>query len=98
MQKVTNKTLLNLITICILTIVPFLKFFSMNLELFGLMNNYDFINPAVVLYVSIPFLIFIYIKDIIDKKRKLNIYDYLFYILIVIGIISTIFSINKKKS
>ena len=96
MQKVTNKTLLNLITICILTIVPFLKFFSMNLELFGLMNNYDFINPAVVLYVSIPFLIFIYIKDIIDKKRKLNIYDYLFYILIVIGIISTIFSINKK--
>ena len=96
MQKVTNKTLLNITTICILIIVPFLKFFSMNLEMSGLMNNYDFINPAVVLYVSIPGLIFIYIKDIIDKKRKPDIFDYLFYILVIIGFISIIFSINKN--
>ena len=62
------------------------------------MNNYDFINPAIILYVSVPFLIFVYIKDIVDKKRKLDIYDYLFYILVIVGIVSCIFSIDKMIS
>lgn len=96
MEKVTNKKILKLVTLCILLIVPFLKFFSMNLEMFEIMNNYDFINPAIVLYISVPFLLFIYIKDIIDKKRKLDIYDYLFYILVIASIISIFFSINKN--
>ena len=96
MNKITNKDVLKLVTLCILIIVPFLKFFSMNLEMFGGINNYDNINPAIILYVANPFLIFIYIKDIINKKRKLDIYDYLFYILIITGIISVIFSIDKN--
>lgn len=95
MEKITNKTLLHITTLCILLIVPFLKFFSMNLEMFNLLNNYDNINPAIILYISIPVLIFIYIKDII-KKRKLDIYDYLFYVLVIIGVISIIFSIDKN--
>ena len=98
MEKITNKKILTIFTLCILIIVPFLKFFSMNLEMFGLISNYDFINPAIILYVSVPFLIFIYIKDIVDKKRKLDIYDYLFYLLIVIGTLSCIFSIDKMIS
>ena len=96
MEKYDNKKMLNIVTFCILLIVPFLKFFSMNLEMFVLMKNYDNINPAIILYISIPFLIFIYIKDIIDKKRKLDIFDYIFYLLIVTGIISVIFSIDKS--
>lgn len=95
MEKTINKKILNIITLCILILVPFLKFFSMNLEVFGILNNYDNINPALVLYITIPFLIFIYIKDIIDKKRKIDIFDYLFYALIITGIISIVFSINK---
>lgn len=98
MEKITNKKILTAFTLCILIIVPFLKFFSMNLELFGVMQNYDFINPAIILYVSVPFLIFIYIKDIVDKSRKLDIYDYLFYVLVFIGIISCIFSMDKMIS
>lgn len=98
MEKITNKKILNIVTLCILILVPFLKFFSMNLEMFGLMSNYDFINPAIILYISVPFLVFIYIKDIIDKKRKLDIYDYLFYILVFVGIISCLFSINRILS
>lgn len=96
MEKVTNKNILKLVSLCILLIVPFLKFFSMNLEVHGIITIYDFINPAIVLYVSIPFLIFVYIKDIIDSKRKLDICDYIFYILILAGILSTVFSINKN--
>lgn len=98
MEKITNKKILTVFTLCILLIVPFLKFFSMNLEMFGIMENYDFINPAFILYFSVPFLIFIYIKDIVDKKRKLDIYDYLFYILVFVGILSCIFSIDKMIS
>lgn len=98
MEKITNKKILTILTLCILIMVPFLKFFSMNLEMFGVMQNYDFINPAIILYVSVPFLIFIYIKDIINKKRKLDIYDYLFYILVFVGILSCMFSIDKMIS
>ena len=98
MEKITNKKILTVFTLCILVMVPLLKFFSMNLEMFGLINNYDFINPAIILYVSVPFLIFIYIKDILDKKRKLDIYDYLFYILIFVGILACIFSLDKMLS
>ena len=98
MEKITNKKVLTVLTLCILIMVPFLKFFSMNLEMFGVMKNYDFINPAIVLYISVPFLIFIYIKDIVDKKRKLDIYDYLFYILVFVGILSCVFSMDKVIS
>lgn len=98
MEKITNKKILNIITLCILLGVPFLKFFSMNLEVFGIMKNYDFINPAIILYVSVPVLLFIYIKHLKDEKRKLDIYDYLFYILIITGLISTLLSINKNIS
>lgn len=96
MEKITNKKILTVFTLCILILVPFLKFFSMNLENFGILNNYDNINPAIILYVALPFLFFVYIKDIIDTKRKLDIFDYLFYILFITGIISVIFAINKE--
>ena len=96
MDKIDTKKILNLFTYLVLLVVPFLKFFSMNLEMFGLMNNYDNINPAIILYISVPFLIFIYIKNIKDKKRKLDLCDYLFYVLIFVGIISVIFSIDKS--
>lgn len=98
MEKINNKKILNIIALCILLIVPFLKFFSMNLAMFGLIENYDNINPAIVLYISIPFLIFVYIKDIIDRKRKLDIFDYIFYTLVITSIISAVFSINKSLS
>ena len=94
MEKINSKKALNIVSICIVLIVPFLKFFSMNLEMFGLINNYDFINPALILYISIPFLLIIYILNL--TKRKLDIYDYIFYLLIISLIVSTVFSIDKS--
>ena len=95
-KKIINKKILTMVTLVVLLVVPFLKFLSMNLEAFKVIRNYDYINPAIVLYVCVPFLVFVYIKDIIDKKRKLDIYDYLFYILIFTGILSIVFSIDKE--
>lgn len=96
MKNINTKKILNIITACILIIVPFLKVFSMNLEMFGIIYNYDNINPAIILYISVPILLFIYIKDIITTRRKLDIYDYIFYTLVITGIISVVFSIDKN--
>lgn len=98
MEKINNKKILQIVSLCIIIIVPFLKFFSMNLEVFGILNSYDNINPAIVLFISIPFLLFIYIKDIIDKKRKLDVFDYLFYALLFTSLLSIIFSIDKSTA
>jgi len=98
MEKITNKKILNIMTLCILLIVPFLKFFSMNLEMFKIMEDYDFINPAIVLYLSVPILLFVYFRELKDTKRKLDIFDYIFYILFITGLISTMIAINRDLS
>lgn len=96
MEKLDNKKLLKIISLCILIGVPFIKFFSMNLEMFGVVNNYDYTNPAIILYISVPILLFVYINNLIKTKRKLDIIDYVFFFLVITGIISTVFSIDYK--
>ena len=91
-----NKRVLNIVTLIILIAVPFLKFFSMCLEHFEIMNNYDNINPAIILYISLPVLIYIYVSDIKKKRRKLDIYDFIVYGITLISILSTLFSIDKN--
>lgn len=98
MESISNKKILKIFSLCILIGIPFIQMFSRYLGKYNVISSYGYINPAIILYISIPFLMFIYIKDIIDSKRKIDIYDYLFYILTIAGIISTIFSINKGIS
>ena len=98
LKKITDKKILYIFTLCILVFIPILKQLSFYLVKFNVINNHDSINPAIVLYFTIPFLLYIYIKNLIKTKRKLDIYDYLFYILIFVGIIATLFSINKEIS
>lgn len=95
MKKIDTKYVLNITTYLALLAVPFLKFFSKILQMYGILETYDSINPAVILYAIVPFLIFIYVYDIKVNKRKLDIYDYLLFILILTGLISVMFSINK---
>lgn len=91
-----NKKLLNIVTLMILIAVPFLKFFSMSLEHFEIINNYDNINPAIILYISLPVLVYIYISDIKKKRRKLDIFDFIVYGITFISIFSTLCSIDKN--
>ena len=95
-MKIDNKKILVVFTLLILIALPFIRTLSLYLVITGLMEEYDFINPAIILYASVPFLLYVYISDIKIKKRKLDIFDYLFYILIITSIISTIFSIDKS--
>ena len=93
-----NKKILNIFTLCILILIPVINVFSLYLEKFNVIESYGNINASIILYLSVPFLLYIYINDIVIKKRKLDIYDYSFYLFIFMGIFSTLFSINKVLS
>lgn len=98
LKKINDKNILVIFTFLIMVFLPILKQGSFYLVKYGVIHNYDSINPAYVLYFSIPFLIYVYIRNLIKTKRELDIYDYLFYFLIIAGIIASIFSIDKEMS
>ena len=99
MKKIVErKVLLYIFTTVILVLLPVLKQTSFYLAVYRVINYYDSINPSYIFYFCIPFFIYVYIKNLIDTKRKLDIYDYLFYTLVAVGIIVTLFSIDKKIS
>lgn len=98
LKKITDKRILYLFTFCIILIVPVLKQTSFYLVAYKVINNYDSIKTVYVLYFSIPFLIYIYIKNLVKTKRKLDLCDYLFYALVFAGVIATIFAIDKNIS
>lgn len=96
LKKITDKKILYIFTLCVLVFLPILKQASFYLSVYGVIKNYDSINPAIILYFSVPFFIYVYIKNLIKTKRELDIYDYLFYMLIFAGIVAVIFSIDKE--
>ncbi len=96
LRKLTSEKVLNIVCIFVLFFTQFIKALSLSLEKLGMLNDHNSLNPATFLYEVIPILIFIYIRDIIKTKRKLDIFDYIFYALVVSGIISVIFSIDKS--
>ena len=98
LKKITDKKILYIITLFILVYLPILKQTSFYLVQFKVITNYDSINTAYILYFCIPFFIYIYIKNLIKTKRKLDVYDYLFYILIIAGVVATLFSLDKNIS
>ena len=98
LKNMTNKKVLNIFTLCILIFVPFLQVLSFYLQLYGVLKYYSSINSSMVMWFCIPFLIYVYVKDIIDKKRKLDVYDYILYFLVIIGIIISLLAIDFKTS
>ncbi len=98
MKCLYNKKILSIASLCILIGVPLLKNVSKYLEHYNIISNYDYINPAIILFVSIPFLLYIYFKDVKNGCRKIDIYDYIFFLLVITGLISVAFSINKEIS
>ena len=98
LKKINDKRILYIFTMCILFFIPILKQGSFYLVKYGVINNHDSINIAYVLYFCVPFFIYLYVKDLIKTKRKFDIYDYIFYLLIIAGIMSSLFAIDPKIS
>lgn len=95
-MKIDNKKILNIFTMCILIVQPIIYMCGSYLQHYNIISNRDFINSSMVFYFAIPFLIYIYIKEIKETKRKLDIFDYIFYTFIIVDILSVIFSIDKN--
>lgn len=98
LKSMTDRKILYIFTICMVVFLPILKQLSFYFVSYGLINNHDSINAEYVLYFSMPFLIYLYIKDLIKTKRELDIYDYLFYFLIFTGLLTSIFAMNTEIS
>ena len=98
LKKLTNKKILYIFTFCIIVFLPILKQLSFYFVKLNFIKNYDSINPTYIFFFCIPFFIYVYIKNLINTKRKLDIYDYLFYVLTVVGIFVSLFAIDKGIS
>jgi len=94
LKDISEKKILNIFTMCIFIFLPILKMISYYLEKYYIIRNFDSIDVSSVLYISIPFLIYTYVANIIKTKRKLDIIDYIFYFLLIGGLIASIFSID----
>lgn len=98
LKKITDKRILYIFTFLILVFLPILKQLSFYLVKFNVIKNYDSINPAYVLYFSIPFLIYIYIKNIRKSDRDFDICDYIFFALVLTAFIASLFAIDSDIS
>ncbi len=98
MKDSSLKKCLWILTLIVLILPQVLGIIGFNLADFHVISRYDYINQAIPLYICIPFFIIIYLYQIIVKKRKLDIFDYLFYVIVIGGIITTIFSIDIYTS
>lgn len=59
---------------------------------------YQYFRQSYLIYTLLPMLLVIYIYGIIKKKFKITYTDILIYILVIVGIISTISAVDVKKS
>ena len=96
MYKDCNKKILKIFSLLIIIGVPLVKFMSKVLEQYNVIANYDMINPGIILYFSSPILLYIYIRDLIYKERKIELCDYIFLATILSGVLATVFSIDKE--
>lgn len=98
LKKITDRKILYFVTFCILFLVQLIKQTSFYLQNVGIISDYDSVKSVYILYFCIPFLIFLYIKNLIKLDRDLDIYDYIFFALTVGGIVVSLFSIDVKMS
>lgn len=87
-----------LISIMILLIgVPVITYYSYTCYCFNLWN-FPLINRVNILWWGVPFLIVLYILDLIINKKKITLIDILVYLLIILGILSTVFAVDTNTS
>ena len=88
--KLDKKKLLMILTFCMLFFSQLMLITVKYLWKLNLIENVKNINYAIPILICLPFLLGIYIYDI--NKKKLDIFDYIFFILVFAGFISTMFA------
>ena len=98
LKLLSKKNILYVLTFSILFLVQFTTILINYLVKYGIIENVSSVNPAIVIYICCPFLLGIYIYDIIKNKRKLDIFDYILIALFVAGLLCTVFAVEPKMS
>lgn len=97
-KKNKFELIIYILLIVIMIGLPFIKLLSYILYLNGTIADSFLINEVYLLWGTIPLLFGTYLFGIITQRIKFNYIDTLIIILIFLGIISSIFAINKTLS
>ncbi len=95
-KKVTTKQILYLITLIILIGIPLLKLIGFYLQKYNVISSYDILKPTYIIYFTIPFQVYLYIKKIKVSNKRPTLTDFILYILILTTLTSSITAINPK--
>lgn len=95
-MKIVEKSIYTIVitTITGLPLINFLRYCNFLADT----GYYQYFRQSYLIYTLLPMLFVIYIYGLIKKEFKITYTDILVYILAILGIISTIFAIDVKKS
>ena len=92
-QKFTKALL-----IIIMIAIPSIQYIRLQSMFSGDMWVYDNVNVSYIVYLSLPFILGIYLYKIIRKMYKVGIKDYIVYVLTLLAIVSTVLAVDVKTS
>lgn len=97
-SKLNIEKYIFIVIMAVLIGLPALKLLSYNLFTAGIITDSFVINHVHLLWLAVPFLLVLYILNILINNKKINYIDIIVYILIVLAIISTICAVDINKS
>ena len=95
-KKITKKQILYITTLLILIAIPLTKLLGFYLQKYNVIESYTILNSNYILYLTIPFQVYLYVKDNKVSNTKSHIIDLLIMILILATLTSSITAINPK--
>ena len=95
-KKINSKQLLYIITLIILITIPLTKLLGFYLQKYNVISNYNILNTQYILYLTIPFQVYLYFKNTKVSNNKSHIIDLIIMILIIATLTSSITAINPK--
>lgn len=95
-KKITKKQILYIMTLLILILIPLTKLLGFYLQKYNVIESYAVLNSNYILYLTIPFQVYLYLKDNKVSNTKSHIIDLLIIILILATLTSSITAINPK--
>ena len=95
-KKITKKQILYIMTLLILILIPLTKLLGFYLQKYNVIESYTILNSNYILYLTIPFQVYLYLKDNKVSNTKSHLIDLLIMILILATLTSSITAINPK--
>ncbi len=95
-KKINIEKLIFIVIMFILISMPVVVSYCYTVYCFGL--NLPQMDRVYLLWWSTPFLVIVYILDLVINKKKITYVDILIYLLIILGVLSTVFAVDIDTS